>query len=95
MTGQIDVLLDALKGEVDRISTQRAAEDKTEELSELLVDSIHQTLKEIKMGANSEDFQDLTVINFVVSADDAGYSSETIRSFVQGLKTVKDAKRAK
>lgn len=92
MAARIGDLMEALRGEVDRITTEKASEDKREELSGLLLDSIHKTLREIKMGAHTEDFQELTVVNFVVTADAAGYSTDTIRDFVQELGSVRDAR---
>lgn len=89
MAGHISDLMEALRSEVDRIARTRAHEDQTEALSELLLESINKTLREIKLGARAEEFQELTIINFVVSADEAGYSTETIADFVNELKAVR------
>lgn len=86
-------LMAALKGEIDRISSSRAADVKSDELSGILLLSIHSTLRDIKQGANSDEFQDLTVLNFVVSADAAGYSKDSIQSYVRELSKAKEMPR--
>lgn len=93
MAGQVGDLLAALRGEVDRIVQSKVDEDLREELSELLIFSISATLHDIRMGAQSDEFQELTVLNFVVSADGAGHSKETISAFVRELNNVKKARK--
>lgn len=93
MSTPITDLMVALRGEVDRIVEKKAVEDKSEELSEILLDSIHKTLREIKMGANSDEFQDLTVVNFVLTADNAGYPVDSIKSFIHELSGIKKSRR--
>lgn len=90
---QLGDLMAALKAEVDRISASRAQETEREELSDILLTSIHSTLRDIKYGANSDEFQELTVLNFVTHADSAGHAPEAIRSYVQELSKVKRVKK--
>ena len=83
---RIEELINALNNEVHRIADQRVAEEaRREELSSLLLDAIHKTLKEIKMGASSSDFQELTVVNFIIMAADS-FTTEEIRGFVEELR---------
>lgn len=89
MTANANDLLATLRGEVNRIVEETTANDKSDELEELLLLSINNSLHEIKMGADSEEFQDLTMINFVINADDAGYSVPVIHEFVKELKSVR------
>lgn len=82
----ISQLLSALHGEVNRIALEQAEEDKTEELSEVLLDAINLTMREIKYGADSDDFADLTVANFMIEAAKRDYSDAAIARFVKALK---------
>lgn len=97
MSRNIGALIAAIKEEAQQVTEARAQEatETEEELQGILADSIQLTLKEIKEGANSEEFKDLTVINFLIQADDAGYSPEVIRGFVQDLKTIRKSRPKK
>lgn len=82
----INELMFALKSEISRISEERSGQDHQEELSEILLEAVNKTLREIKMGADSDDFQELTIINFIILADSAGFPSDILLSFVNELK---------
>lgn len=47
--------------------------------------SVSQAMREVKMGADSDDFADMVVVDFVVNAARAGYSACDIRAFVRFL----------
>ena len=82
----ISEILAALHNEVSRIATEQAGIDKSDELEAVLLESIHRTLVEIKEGADSDDFADLTVANFIIAAAEADYSTPSIDLFVSALK---------
>lgn len=44
--------------------------------------SVSQAMREVKMGADSDDFADMVILNFVTNAARAGCSAREIRSFV-------------
>lgn len=48
--------------------------------------SVSQAMREVKMGADSDDFADMVIVDFVVNAARAGYSAGEIRSFVRFLR---------
>jgi len=83
---KIDSLLSALQGEVQRITDEKASLDRSEELAEVFLEAIHKTLRDIKLGADSDDFPDLTVINFVLLAAEKEFDVRSISSFVKALK---------
>lgn len=80
----LERLMAALSDEV----ILRQESDKTEELSEVFLESIQKTLREIKTGADSDDFSDLSVINFIILADSLGYDHREISNFVKSLNLV-------
>ena len=43
-------------------------------------------MREVKMGADSDDFADMVILNFVTNAARAGCSASEIRSFVRFLR---------
>ena len=45
-----------------------------------------QAMREVKMGADSDDFADMVILNFVTNAARAGCSAEEIRTFVRFLR---------
>lgn len=47
--------------------------------------SVSQAMREVKMGADSDDFSDMVILNFVTNAARAGCSAEEIRAFVRFL----------
>lgn len=77
-------LISAIKVEVDRIN--QSEEDTRTPLASLLIRSIDKTMVEIKRGANSNDFPDLTVINLIIMGDHEGYSASEMRVFIEELK---------
>lgn len=78
-------LIGAILQEADRIN--QSEEDPRVDLSLLLIRSIEKTMVEIKRGANSDDFQDLTVINLIIMGSDEEYTADEMRVFIQDLKT--------
>lgn len=48
--------------------------------------SVSQAMREVKMGADSDDFADIAILNFVTNAARAGCSAEEIRAFVHFLR---------
>jgi hypothetical protein len=77
-------LISAIKTEVDRIN--QSEEDTRTPLASLLIRSIDKTMVEIKRGANSEDFPDLTVINLIIMGAQEGYAAGEMRGFIEELK---------
>ena len=76
----------ALQSEVDRVVHEQEAADKSDELSEVLLATIRETLGQIKLGADSDEFAELTIINFIIRASDEGYTPLEIKNFVQTLR---------
>lgn len=68
---------------------ERESEGVTEShgksLEEIFESAVDQTMREIKFGANSDDFKDLVVVNFVVAAAKNGYATDEIHNFVMKL----------
>lgn len=91
-SSQIGELMRAIHSEVEAIAERNANNEDREELKTIFVDSIHHTLRDIKRGADSDTFQDLTVANFIISAGGAGYPPPAIREFVRELAAVKKAR---
>lgn len=51
-------------------------------IEEIFENAIRKTIIEIKLGANSEDFPDLAIINLLIDAAKADYSNKEIKEFV-------------
>lgn len=82
---RLNDLVTAILEEADRI--QHSEEDSRLDLSVLLIRAIEKTMVGIKRGANSEDFQDLTVINLIIMGAQEQYTTEEMRVFISELKT--------
>lgn len=70
---------------------KRAAEvlDPTDSrvgLDTLFIQAISAAMDEIRRGSNSEEFQELAIINLLFAASDADYSKDEIKGFVMALK---------
>jgi len=70
---------------------RRAAEvldplDTRTGLDTLFIQAITKALEDIKRGADSDEFQELSVVNLLLEASDAGYSHQEIGDFVRALK---------
>ena len=57
------------------------------DLGLLFIKSIQKTVREIREGANTDDFADLTVINLIIMGANEGYEADEMRSFIQKLKS--------
>lgn len=81
---RLDNLISAILEEAEKVN--KSEEDSRVHLTILLVRAIEKTMTEIKRGANSEDFQDLTVINLIIMGAQEGYHTTEMRAFVSELK---------
>lgn len=81
-------LISAIKSEVDRINQSET--DVRTPLASLLIRSIDKTMIEIKRGADSEDFPDLTIINLIIMGAQEGYTAGEMRGFIDELKPDSD-----
>lgn len=81
----IGELMQALHSEVLRVRDESEEIADSVSLQTILIDSIHKTMKEISLGADPTEFRDLTVLNFVLTADDLGHPVADIRTFVRTL----------
>lgn len=54
-------------------------------LGETFIDSIHLALDDIKRGADSDDFRDLAVANFLISAAQHRVPTDDVANFVSSL----------
>lgn len=82
----VNLLIDALKGQVERIRDEQSALDKTDELSAVFEEAIKAALRDIKAGADSDDFRELAVINFVMMTAELNYDIRSVKLFVEQLK---------
>lgn len=82
-------LISAIKVEVDRINQSET--DTRTSLASLLIRSIDKTMIEIKRGADSDDFPDLTIINLIIMGAQEGYSAGEMRGFIEELKPDADS----
>lgn len=85
MTSLID-LVQYIKDEASVIA-ERNQDDRTA-IEAIFQNSISKTLKEIKNGANSEEFPDLVVINMIIDSAKENYSVSEIKSFVDSITAV-------
>ena len=69
---------------VDEVRSRSGGDDSG--LDRVFERSVSQAMREVKMGADSDDFADMVVMDFVVNAARAGYSAEEIRAFVHFLR---------
>lgn len=81
-------LISAIKVEVDRINQSET--DTRTPLASLLIRSIDKTMIEIKRGANSDEFPDLTIINLIIMGAQEQYTAAEMRGFIEELKPVSD-----
>jgi hypothetical protein len=77
-------LISAIKVEVDRINQSET--DNRTPLASLLIRSIDKTMIEIKRGADSDDFPDLTIINLIIMGAQEQYTAAEMRGFIEELK---------
>lgn len=81
---RLDNLVNAILEEAERVN--KAEEDPRVHLTVLLVRAIERTMLEIKRGADSEDFQDLAVINLIIMGAQENYTTAEMGAFVRELK---------
>lgn len=86
---RLNDLVTAIREEAARIDHDE--QDSRLDMSVLLIRSIEKTMVEIKRGANSEDFQDLTVINLIIMGAQEKYTTDEMRRFINELKTEEDS----
>ena len=85
MPSRLGDLVGAILQEAARIN--QSEEDTRTELSVLLIRAIEKTMVEIKRGANSEDFQDHTVINLIIMGASEDYTADEMKLFIADLKS--------
>lgn len=56
------------------------------DLGVLFIKAIQRTVHEITIGADSDDFADLTVINLIIMGAEEGYDASEMRGFIHKLK---------
>lgn len=88
---KLNNLISAIRDEVERINQEES--DTRTPLSSLLIRSIDKTIIEIKRGALSEEFQELTIINLIIMGDHEKYSTEEMRAFIEELKSEPEVKK--
>lgn len=83
MTSSLHELLKVIQEEAEAIAARRVPQGVT--LEGIFSEVIGQTMKEIKAGANSDDFADLVVINLLIRAGQEGFHATEVQGFVQTL----------
>lgn len=73
----------AIKSEAEDIKQRNT--DTRVPTEVIFADAIHKTLVEIKQGADSREFPDLVVINFIIQAAREGYSAKEIKDFADAF----------
>lgn len=79
MTSSLTDFVRAIRAEAEDIKKKNT--DSRVSPNSIFAEAIHKTLIEIKNGANSGEFADLVVINFIIQAAKEGYSSQEIKTF--------------
>ena len=59
--------------------------DIPKNLKDVFDEAVHKSMLEVKGGADSDNFSDFVIINFITIAARMGYSTENIRKFVADL----------
>lgn len=86
MTGSsLNDLIDAIRSRSALIN--EGLDDNRADLGDLFIKSIRKTMKEIRHGADSDDFSELVVVNLIIMGSNEGYSSEEMKDFVMNLKS--------
>lgn len=86
--GSLNDLIDAIRSRSALINHE--LNDNRVDLGELFMKSIRKTMKEIRHGANSDDFSELVVVNLIIMGSNEGYSAEEMKDFVMDLKSTDD-----
>lgn len=86
MSSSFTEIMTALNNEVHRITDENEKNDRYDELSEILIESIDKTLQEIESGADVEDFKKRTIVNLALAAARADFSDESIKLFITEVK---------
>lgn len=82
-------LMTLLHSEFERIQTSTDNNPERRHLVDILADGISKSLKEVRSGANVQEFKDSAVIHMLVDGSKEGYSYQELRDFV-GLITDRD-----
>jgi hypothetical protein len=82
---QLDDIIAAVRHRAAAISERD--EQFRPDLGALLVSAIGTAMLEIRRGAPSDEFKELTVLHFIQLGDQAGYTSDELRPFLQDVKT--------
>lgn len=82
-------LIDVIRSKA--VLLEQENNDDRLDLGLLFIKSIQKTVREIREGANTDDFADLTVINLIIMGANEGYEADEMRSFIQKLKSDDDS----
>lgn len=80
MSSSLTQLLEFIKLEAEKVSHKEI--DTRQDLTVIFQDSISQTMQEIKLGANSSEFPDFVMINFIIAAFKEGFNANEIKDFI-------------
>lgn len=59
-------------------------------LNDVFFHAMQKSVQEIGHGADSADFAELTIMNFIIMGDSEGYQPEDLKSFISELKNNDD-----
>lgn len=83
MASTITDFIKLIRHEAEQLGSKKV--DTRPPFTSLLVDAIRDTIEEIKLGADSDSFRELVMLDFLLRADRAGYSTAEISGFVAEL----------
>lgn len=84
MASTITDFIKLIRHEAEQLSSKNV--ETRVPFTSVLVDSIKTTIEDIKLGADSDSFRELVMLDFLLRAHHAGYSTEEIAGFVEELK---------
>lgn len=76
-------LVEAIKAEA--VKSINSSKDERLPLEDIFEKSLRQTLREIKFGADSRNFPELVIINFIISSSKNGYEAYEIRDVLESI----------
>lgn len=88
MASSLNDFVKNIQRQAREIKSKKA--DSRTPLTSLLVTSISRVIEEIKLGADSDSFRELVIVDLLILASREGYSSSEIAVFVKSLKSEED-----
>lgn len=77
-------LINTIRAQAAQIAEEESDDDT---LQDLFVRAIKRSMREIREGADSEDFSDLTIANFLIMGSESKFTVQELRDFIEQLKS--------